>query len=33
MIFPLCFSDHQGTQGVHNNRELDLKLKRYAQRV
>lgn len=28
---PLCWEDHEGTNGVHNNRELDLYLKRIAQ--
>lgn len=29
----LCTEHHRGTKGVHNNRELDLTLKRLAQTV
>lgn len=29
----LCYNHHRGKQGVHNgNRELDMELKRYAQK-
>ena len=32
LVVGLCYNHHRGNQGVHNgNRELDLKLKRYAQ--
>lgn len=27
----LCYEHHEGTHGVHNDRELDLKIKRIAQ--
>lgn len=27
----LCYEDHEGTKGVHHNRELDLELKKVAQ--
>lgn len=27
----LCYEHHEGTKGVHNNRELDLMLKQWAQ--
>lgn len=29
----LCLEHHEGNEGVHHNRELDLKLKRIAQRA
>ncbi len=29
-VFDLCYEDHQGDSGVHNNREKDLKYKRIA---
>lgn len=29
----LCMDHHTGNKGVHNDRELDLKLKKYAQSV
>lgn len=29
----LCYNHHRGNSGVHQNRELDLKLKRMAQRA
>ncbi len=33
LVVGLCYNHHRGKQGVHNgNRELDMKLKRYAQR-
>lgn len=31
MIVGLCYNHHRGNNGVHFNRKLDLKLKRYAQ--
>lgn len=31
-IVPLCVRHHTGTEGVHNNRLLDLQIKQYAQR-
>ena len=34
MVIPLCGSHHNlGTFSVHNNHELDLKLKRYAEKI
>lgn len=32
MIVGLCYYHHRGSKGVHFNRELDLRLKRMAQR-
>lgn len=33
LVCGLCYTHHRGNQGVHNgNRELDLELKRMAQR-
>lgn len=32
-VVPLCPMHHTGCKGVHANRELDLKIKRDAQRV
>ena len=31
LVVGLCYDHHRGNQGVHFNRELDLKLKKYAQ--
>lgn len=31
LIVGLCYEHHRGNKGVHNNRELDLQLKRMAQ--
>jgi len=31
LTIPLCIDCHTGTKGVHNNRQLDLYLKRIAQ--
>ena len=31
LIVPLCSDCHRGQNGVHNNRQLDLYIKRYAQ--
>lgn len=34
LIFPLCGPHHNlGTFSVHNNKDLDLKLKRYAEKI
>jgi len=34
MIAPLCYNCHHGSNfGVHYNKELDLKLKQYAEKV
>jgi hypothetical protein len=33
MVVGLCYNHHRGNNGVHFNKELDLKLKRYAQEV
>ena len=32
LIVPLCAECHTGAHGVHNNRELDLQLKQFAQK-
>lgn len=32
MVVGLCYNHHRGNNGVHFNRELDLELKRMAQR-
>lgn len=29
----LCYEHHEGSAGVHRNRETDLRMKRYAQKV
>ena len=29
----LCYEHHEGNTGVHHNRDLDLRLKQYAQEV
>ena len=29
----LCYEHHEGNGGVHHNKELDMRLKQYAQRV
>ena len=29
----LCYEHHEGNSGVHHNKELDMRLKQYAQRV
>lgn len=31
-VVGLCYEHHRGNSGVHHNRELDLELKRMAQR-
>ncbi|MDW5300726.1 MAG: hypothetical protein SA378_11430 [Sedimentibacter sp.] len=31
MTIPLCIDCHTGPKGVHNNHQLDLYIKRYAQ--
>ena len=31
-VVGLCYEHHRGNRGVHHNRELDLELKRMAQR-
>ena len=33
LVVGLCYEHHRGNRGVHFNRELDLELKRTAQRV
>jgi len=33
MIMPLCREHHLGTNGVHNNKQLDLKLKQQAEKI
>ena len=33
MVIPLCFEHHQGTFGVHNNKQLDDKFKQQAEKV
>ncbi len=33
MCCPLCRECHQGTYGVHNNKEFDLKLKKQAEKI
>ena len=33
LIVPLCLAHHTGTNGVHNNKELDSFLKRKGQRA
>ena len=30
---PLCFEHHQGTNGVHNNKILDLRFKKQAEKI
>ena len=32
MVVGLCYHHHRGNKGVHFNRELDLELKKMAQR-
>jgi hypothetical protein len=32
LVVGLCYYHHRGNNGVHHNRELDLKLKRMAQK-
>lgn len=31
LVVGLCYNHHRGNQGVHFNKELDMKLKAYAQ--
>ena len=33
LVIGLCYEHHRGNSGVHRNRELDLKMKRMAQKV
>ena len=33
LCVPLCFPHHQGTYGVHNNKALDTKLKKQAEKM
>lgn len=33
LVVGLCYNHHRGNNGVHQNRELDLMLKRKAQEV
>ena len=33
LVIGLCYEHHRGNSGVHHNRELDLKMKRMAQKV
>lgn len=33
LVVGLCYEHHRGNRGVHFNRELDLELKKVAQRV
>lgn len=33
LVVGLCYEHHRGNKGVHFNRELDLELKKVAQRV
>lgn len=30
-VVPLCYEHHRGNKGVHNNHDLDLKLKQICQ--
>jgi hypothetical protein len=32
LVIPICFECHQGANGIHNNRKLDLRVIRCAQR-
>lgn len=31
-VAPLCYECHQGSKGVHNNHEVDIKLKQLCQK-
>lgn len=33
LVIGLCYEHHRGKTGVHQNRELDLKMKRVGQRA
>ena len=33
LVVPLCYEHHQGTNGVHFNKVLDLKLKQQAEKI